>query len=79
MIKAVIFGLDGALIDTKDLIVDTFYHVINELLGTSPTIEELNHVYGMDLLLFHAFHHDDKIITGFVHIAYVLFAEVDSV
>jgi pyrophosphatase PpaX len=49
MIKAVIFDLDGTLIDTNDLIIDTFYHVINELLGRSPTIEELNHVYGRTL------------------------------
>lgn len=49
MIKAVIFDLDGTLIDTNDLIIDTFYHVINELLGRSPTEEELNHVYGKTL------------------------------
>lgn len=49
MIKAVIFDLDGTLIDTNDLIIDTFYYVINELLGRSPTEEELNHVYGKTL------------------------------
>ncbi len=55
MIKAVIFGLNETLIDTKDLIVDTFYHVINELLGRSPTIEELNHVYGRTSCFFMPF------------------------
>src|SRR5690606_13709816 len=49
MIKVVIFDLDGTLIDTNDLIIDTFYHVINELLGRSPTEEELNYVYGKTL------------------------------
>ena len=49
MIKVVIFDLDGTLIDTNDLIIDAFYHVINELLGRSPTEEELNYVYGKTL------------------------------
>lgn len=46
MIKAVIFDLDGTLIDTNDLIIDTFYHVVHECLGRTPTEEELHHVYG---------------------------------
>lgn len=48
-IKAVIFDLDGTLIDTNDLILDTFQHVIMECLGRVPTAEELHHVYGKTL------------------------------
>ena len=49
MIKAVIFDLDGTLINTNDLIIETFYHVIKECLGRLPAIDELNHVYGKTL------------------------------
>jgi pyrophosphatase PpaX len=49
MIKAVIFDLDGTLIDTNDLIIAAFHHVIKECLGRFPTEDELNHVYGKTL------------------------------
>ena len=49
MIKAVIFDLDGTLIDTNDLIIETFHHVLKEYLGRSPTDDELNQVYGKTL------------------------------
>jgi pyrophosphatase PpaX len=49
MIKAVIFDLDGTLIDTNDLIIETFQHVVKESLGRFPTEDELNHVYGKTL------------------------------
>jgi len=48
-IKAVIFDLDGTLIDTNDLILDTFQHVIKECLGRVPTVDELHQVYGKTL------------------------------
>lgn len=49
MIKSVIFDLDGTLIDTNDLIIETFHHVIKKCLGRFPTEDELNHVYGKTL------------------------------
>jgi pyrophosphatase PpaX len=49
MIKAVIFDLDGTLIDTNDLILETFHNVLKECLGQFPTEDELNHVYGKTL------------------------------
>jgi pyrophosphatase PpaX len=49
MIQAVIFDLDGTLIDTNDLIIETFHHVLKDYLGRSPTEDELNQVYGKTL------------------------------
>ena len=49
MIKAVIFDLDGTLIDTNDLIIETFQKVIRDCLGMDPTDDDLHHVYGKTL------------------------------
>ena len=49
MIKAVIFDLDGTLIDTNDLIIETFQKVIRDCLGVNPTDDDLHHVYGKTL------------------------------
>lgn len=47
--KALLFDLDGTVLDTNALIVESFQHTLGELLGISITAEELYPYFGEPL------------------------------
>ncbi|EIW6612807.1 pyrophosphatase PpaX [Clostridium perfringens] len=49
MIKAVLFDLDGTLINTNDLILKSFKHTFKTILDLEPTEEEITMNYGRPL------------------------------
>lgn len=49
MIKAVLFDLDGTLINTNDLILKSFKHTFKTMLNLEPTVEEITMNYGKPL------------------------------
>lgn len=49
MIKAVLFDLDGTLINTNDLILKSFKHTFKTMLDLEPTEEEITMNYGRPL------------------------------
>ncbi|MGG5462606.1 pyrophosphatase PpaX [Clostridium sp. B9] len=49
MIKAVLFDLDGTLIDTNELILKSFQHTFKEMLNLEPSEEEITINYGKPL------------------------------
>lgn len=49
MIKAVLFDLDGTLINTNDLILKSFKHTFKTILDLEPTEEEITINYGRPL------------------------------
>lgn len=48
-VQVVLFDLDGTLIDTTDLIFQSYQHALGEVLGTTATHEELYLGYGQPL------------------------------
>jgi pyrophosphatase PpaX len=50
MIRCVLFDLDGTLIDTNDLIIESFMHVLNEKLSLGIAREEIISQMGMPLV-----------------------------
>ena len=49
MIKAVLFDLDGTLINTNDLILKSFKHTFKTILDLEPSEEEITMNYGRPL------------------------------
>lgn len=49
MIKAVLFDLDGTLINTNELILKSFQHTFKTMLNLEPTVEEITMNYGKPL------------------------------
>lgn len=49
MIKAVLFDLDGTLLNTNDLIFNSFKHTFNTMLDMNPSDEEIKSTYGRPL------------------------------
>lgn len=61
MIKAVLFDLDGTLINTNDLILKSFKHTFKKMLNLEPTVEEITMNYGKPLQEIFKKYDEDKI------------------
>lgn len=48
-IKAVLLDLDGTIVNTNELILESFEHTLNKLLGRCPSREELIKTFGQPL------------------------------
>jgi len=49
MIKAILFDLDGTIIDTNELILTSFNYVLNNYLGLNIGKEEIVESFGIPL------------------------------
>ena len=48
-IKGILFDLDGTLVDTTGLIIDSFHYTIEKVLGRTTSQEEILSYWGMTL------------------------------
>lgn len=61
MIKAVLFDLDGTLINTNDLILKSFQHTYKEMLNLEPSSEEIRMNFGRPLQMIFKDYDQDRI------------------
>lgn len=67
MIKAVLFDLDGTLLDTNELIYMSFCHTFKSMLNKELTREEITSTYGKPLeATFSAYTNDEKEVEELV-------------
>lgn len=61
MIKAVLFDLDGTLIDTNELILNSFKHTFKEILELHVPEEEMSRIFGKPLVSTLASYNEEKV------------------
>lgn len=61
MIKAVLFDLDGTLLNTNDLILNSFKYTLKEVLGIEVSEEELSKTFGRPLIPVLEYYSEEKL------------------
>lgn len=60
MIKAILFDLDGTLLDTNELIYNSFCHTFNEFINREVSKSEITNLYGKPLEYSFSSYTEDK-------------------